>query len=185
MRVTKTYIAFDDTPFQDRFACARWDFHVRPDMLERLAEAFGKRHISEQGRWCGGDPELGQGGYACGCMGCANHTFYDLDLQYEHWQVWFHELRLPQTTDNIPDVHSDVDVILTDIGPNRVEVFKVVRALTGLGLLETKKLMETPNAVLKTAVQFYDGNYTLEQLENVGATVKLEVSDKQRWTRIS
>ena len=44
----------------------------------------------------------------------------------------------------------EFDVILTEIGPNKIKVIKVVRELTGLGLRESKEIVDTvPSTVLK------------------------------------
>lgn len=94
MQTVKRYISRDGRPFDDRFACARHELTETPGLLDMLMAKMAGRHISEQRRWCGGDPEAGYGGEACGCMGCANWTFQSLGLQYEHWKMWFDELRM-------------------------------------------------------------------------------------------
>ena len=176
MQTVKRYISRDGRPFDDRFACARHELTETPGLLNKLAEAMCGRHISEQRRWCGGDPEAGYGGSACGCMGCANHAFYALDLQYEHWKVWIDDLRGEQPSDKIPSAYDDVDLILDAVGHNRVEVYRIVRAITGLGLLEAKHLIGTPGATIKCGASFRDGQLIVNALTNAGATVRMEVA---------
>ena len=181
MQTVKQYVSCDGQIFDDRFACARHEFATQPDLLGKLNTAFG-RYVSKssQSNWCGGDPDVGNN-FACACMGCANGTFYTLGLQYEHWKVWLDELRQPSDTD-IPTINDDVDVILTNIGPNRIDTFKAIRQLTGLGMVETKSLMDLQNAVIKRDVYFYDGAAAVDLLESVGATCKLEIT-KKGWTK--
>ena len=184
METIKRYRAPDGMTFDNRFDCARWEFSLQPDLLDKLMDKLKGKHITAQGNWCGGDPEERSGYGACACMGCANHAFYDLGLEYPHWKVWFEELRGDQPTDHIPNSNTDVDIILQDVGPNRIEVFKALRLITGLGVLETKNLMEKPNAAIQTGTDFYYGKKYLEELTALGATIKLEVSQSQRWTRV-
>jgi ribosomal protein L7/L12 len=185
MHTIKNYIAQDGTHFGNRFACAEWELVQNPTLLAELNESFAGTHLSTQQRWCGGDPDEGNGGFACGCMGCANHNFYKLGLQYEHWKVWIDKLRGEQPYDNIPTENTDVDLILRDIGPNRIETFKLIRSLTGLGIIETKALMDTPNAVLSRST-FYSAQQIINCFKDeAGATVDMVVSENQRWTKIS
>ena len=44
---------------------------------------------------------------------------------------------------------TEFDVILADVGANKMQVIKTVKELTGASLMEAKKLVETPNAKLK------------------------------------
>lgn len=184
MHTIRKYIATDGTHFENRFACAEWE--LTQTLIEQINESFAGTHISTQQRWCGGDPDSETGGaFACGCMGCANHNFYKLGLQYEHWKVWIDKLRGEQPYDNIPSDSSDVDLILRDIGPNRIETFKLIRSLTGLGIIETKALMDTPDAVLSRTT-FYSAQQIINRFKDeVGATIDMVVSENQRWIKIS
>ena len=47
---------------------------------------------------------------------------------------------------------TEFNVVLTDVGANKINVIKVVREITGLGLAESKAMTETPNAVIKENV---------------------------------
>ena len=66
------------------------------------------------------------------------------------------------------------DVELTEIGPNKVKVIKVVRELTGLGLKEAKELVEAAPKVVKEAAAKADAEELKKKLEEVGAKVTLK-----------
>jgi large subunit ribosomal protein L7/L12 len=66
------------------------------------------------------------------------------------------------------------DVVLTNAGGQKIQVIKVVRAVTGLGLKEAKDLVDgAPNAV-KEGVNEEEANSVKAQLEEAGATVELK-----------
>ena len=66
------------------------------------------------------------------------------------------------------------DVVLTAAGGQKIQVIKVVRAVTGLGLNEAKDLVDSaPNAV-KEAVNQEEADQVKAQLEEAGATVELK-----------
>jgi large subunit ribosomal protein L7/L12 len=67
----------------------------------------------------------------------------------------------------------EFDVVLTDAGAQKIQVIKVVRELTNLGLKEAKELVDgAPKAVL-AKVSKDDANKAKAKLEEVGATVEL------------
>ncbi len=67
-----------------------------------------------------------------------------------------------------------VDVVLTEVGGQKVPVIKVVRAATGLGLKEAKAVVdEAPNAI-KEGVERDEGEKLKAELEEAGATVELK-----------
>jgi large subunit ribosomal protein L7/L12 len=66
------------------------------------------------------------------------------------------------------------DVVLTEAGGQKIQVIKVVRAVTGLGLKEAKDLVDSsPNAV-KEGVAKEEADTIKGQLEEAGATVELK-----------
>ncbi len=68
----------------------------------------------------------------------------------------------------------EFDVILTSAGEKKINVIKVVRSLTGLGLKEAKDLVDgAPNAV-KEAVSKAEAEDVKKQLEEAGAGVELK-----------
>ena len=69
---------------------------------------------------------------------------------------------------------TEFDVVLTAAGGQKIQVIKVVRAVTGLGLKEAKDLVDAaPNAV-KEAVPQDEADTIKGQLEEVGATVEIK-----------
>ena len=69
---------------------------------------------------------------------------------------------------------STVDVVLKEVGGQKVPVIKVVRSATGLGLKEAKALVdEAPNPV-KEALSREDAEALKAQLEEAGASVELK-----------
>ena len=68
---------------------------------------------------------------------------------------------------------TEFDVILKEIGDKKIQVIKVVRAVTGLGLKEAKAVVdEAPNSV-KEGIPKEEAEDIKRQLEEVGATVEL------------
>jgi large subunit ribosomal protein L7/L12 len=66
------------------------------------------------------------------------------------------------------------DVVLTGAGDKKIQVIKVVRAITGLGLKEAKDLVDgAPNTVKEGAAQ-EEADSIKTQLEEAGATVELK-----------
>jgi large subunit ribosomal protein L7/L12 len=69
---------------------------------------------------------------------------------------------------------SEFDVVLTNAGDKKIQVIKVVRAVTGLGLKEAKDLVDgAPNAV-KEGVAQEEADSIKSQLEEAGASVELK-----------
>jgi large subunit ribosomal protein L7/L12 len=69
---------------------------------------------------------------------------------------------------------TEFDVVLQSAGEKKIQVIKVVRAATGLGLKEAKALVdEAPNPV-KEALSKEDAENLKAQLEEAGATVELK-----------
>ncbi|HMM27441.1 MAG: 50S ribosomal protein L7/L12 [Chloroflexota bacterium] len=69
---------------------------------------------------------------------------------------------------------TEFDVVLKDVGPKKIEVIKVVRSLTNLGLKEAKDLVEgAPNNVME-AVAKDAANDAKSKLEAAGATVEVK-----------
>jgi large subunit ribosomal protein L7/L12 len=69
---------------------------------------------------------------------------------------------------------TEFTVALKAAGEKKVEVIKVVRAITGLGLKEAKDLVESAPAVVKDAVSKDDAAKFKKDLEAAGATVEVK-----------
>lgn len=69
---------------------------------------------------------------------------------------------------------TEFDVILKDIGANKIKVIKEVRAATGLGLKESKELVEGAPKPVKEKIEKKEADALKEKLEAVGATVEIK-----------
>ena len=69
---------------------------------------------------------------------------------------------------------TEFDVELTEIGPNKVKVIKIVRDNTGLGLKEAKELVDSAPSIIKEGIPKAEAEDLVKQLEAEGAkgTVK-------------
>jgi len=69
---------------------------------------------------------------------------------------------------------TEFDVVLQVVGEKKIQVIKVVRAITNLGLKEAKDLVESAPAAVKEAIQKDEAEEIKSKLEEVGATVELK-----------
>ena len=69
---------------------------------------------------------------------------------------------------------TEFDVVLKEIGSQKIKVIKVVRELTGLGLKEAKDLVDGAPSTAKEAVPMEEAKTMSEKLKEVGATVELK-----------
>ena len=69
---------------------------------------------------------------------------------------------------------TEFDLVLTEIGANKIAVIKVVRELTGLGLKEAKALVDGAPATVKEAMPKADAEAAVEKLKEAGATGELK-----------
>ena len=69
---------------------------------------------------------------------------------------------------------TEVDVELTEVGPNKVKVIKVVREVTGLGLKEAKDVVDGAPKVLKQGASKDEANDIKTKLEAEGAKITLK-----------
>src|SRR3954469_5311954 len=69
---------------------------------------------------------------------------------------------------------TEFDVVLTNFGANKINVIKVVRELTGLGLKEAKDLVEAAPKAVKEAVAKADADAMAAKLREAGATVDVK-----------
>ena len=72
------------------------------------------------------------------------------------------------------EAKSEFDVVLSDVGANKIKVIKVVREITGLGLKEAKDLVEAAPKAVKTAVVKAEAEELKKKLEETGAKVDLK-----------
>ena len=69
---------------------------------------------------------------------------------------------------------STVDVVLTEVGGQKVPVIKVVRAATGLGLKEAKAIVDEAPKAIKEGIEREEADKLKAELEEAGATVELK-----------
>ena len=69
---------------------------------------------------------------------------------------------------------TEFDVELTEVGPNKVKVIKVVREVTGLGLKEAKDVVDGAPKVVKEGASKEEAEDIKKKLEEVGAKVTLK-----------
>ena len=74
----------------------------------------------------------------------------------------------------VAEAKSEFDVVLSDVGANKIKVIKVVREITGLGLKEAKDLVEAAPKAVKTAVAKAEAEELKKKLEETGAKVDLK-----------
>ena len=69
---------------------------------------------------------------------------------------------------------SEFNVVLKDMGANKINVIKAVREVTTLGLKEAKELVESAPTTVREAVNKDEADQIKEKLESAGAQVNLE-----------
>jgi large subunit ribosomal protein L7/L12 len=74
----------------------------------------------------------------------------------------------------IVEEQTEFNVVLVSFGPQKINVIKEVRAITGLGLKEAKDLVEAAPKAVKEGVSKDDAEKFKKQLEAAGATVELK-----------
>jgi len=72
------------------------------------------------------------------------------------------------------EVKDEFDVVLAEMGANKVAVIKAVRAVTSLGLKEAKELVESAPATVKEAAPKAEAEDMKKQLEEAGAKIELK-----------
>ncbi|MCI8663586.1 MAG: 50S ribosomal protein L7/L12 [Hungatella sp.] len=74
----------------------------------------------------------------------------------------------------VEEEKTEFDVELTEVGPNKVKVIKVVREATGLGLKEAKEVVDSAPKAVKTGVSKEEAEDLKTKLEAEGAKVTLK-----------
>src|SRR5579872_3585099 len=73
-----------------------------------------------------------------------------------------------------PEAKTDFDVILTEIGAEKIKVIKAVREVTSLGLTEAKSFVESAPKPIKTGIPMDEAEKIKAKLEEVGAKVEIK-----------
>lgn len=69
---------------------------------------------------------------------------------------------------------TEFDVVLAEVGAEKIKVIKVVREITGLGLAEAKAMVEAAPKAIKEGISKDDAEELKKKLEEVGAKVELK-----------
>ena len=77
-------------------------------------------------------------------------------------------------TDEQGDEQTEFDLILQNMGDNKIAVIKAVRAITALGLKDAKDMVESAPVTVKEAVSKDEAEEIKKQLEESGATAELK-----------
>ena len=80
----------------------------------------------------------------------------------------------PAGGDAAAEEKTEFDVVLTGVGDKKIQVIKVVREATGLGLKEAKELVEGAPAAVKEGVTKEEAEEMKAKLEEVGAIIDLK-----------
>ena len=88
-------------------------------------------------------------------------------------------MAMPQATGGAaveapPEEQTEFDVILSSAGDKKIQVIKVVRAITSLGLKEAKDLVDGAPKAVKEKISKDEAEELKKQLEEVGATVEIK-----------
>lgn len=80
----------------------------------------------------------------------------------------------PTAAAAVVEEQTEFDVILKGIGPNKIQVIKAVRELTGLGLKEAKDVVDNAPKAVKEAVSKDDAEAAKAKLVEAGAEVEIK-----------
>lgn len=79
-----------------------------------------------------------------------------------------------QAEASAPEEQTEFDIILSNAGDKKIQVIKVVRAITGLGLKEAKDLVDGAPKAVKEKISKDEAEELKKQLEEVGAGVEIK-----------
>jgi large subunit ribosomal protein L7/L12 len=74
----------------------------------------------------------------------------------------------------VEEEKTEFDVVLKDVGPEKIKVIKVVREVTGLGLKEAKEVVDGAPSTVKEGVPKEEAASIVEKFKEVGATCEVK-----------
>ena len=80
----------------------------------------------------------------------------------------------PASVGAAEEAKSEYDVVLTSVGQQKINVIKLVRSITDLGLKEAKELVDSAPKAIKEGLSEAEANEVKAQLEEVGAEAELK-----------
>jgi len=105
----------------------------------------------------------------------------------KHWQTWVWDALDTNCRMRERDrwyTENEYDVVLLEVGPNRIQVMKAVRDLTGAGLRETKEMVEnTPSKIIEAA-QLVQAGMAVHRIAAQGGIATL-LTYPMRWTAVT
>jgi len=74
----------------------------------------------------------------------------------------------------VVEEQTEFDAILSEVGPNKIQVIKVVREITGLGLKEAKEVVDGAPKAIKEAISKEEAEKIAEKMAETGAKVTIK-----------
>lgn len=109
------------------------------------------------------------------CPKCGAKVYSEENVQYQSDMQSVNDESIDRQSDvsapNNETMVCKLDVVLTDVGTNKVKVIKAVREWTGLGLKEAKDLVDNVPILLKNAVTQEEAEFIKDAFMRIGATV--------------
>lgn len=159
----------DGIIFEDALACAKHELQTFPEILQQIESKMASVPESFKANWCGGG--------ACGCMGCINRQFYDLDLTKQHWQVWFQEYyKVKDLTEQdiiYNELSCGVIVYNVNAATNRAEIINVLRKECELEVKTIQTVLQSERFVLFNNILTDNAVRMKKAFEEIGIEVKL------------
>ncbi|ADV33938.1 50S ribosomal protein L7/L12 [Candidatus Blochmanniella vafra str. BVAF] len=84
------------------------------------------------------------------------------------------ETKITESSQPTEPEQTEFTVILSVVGNNKIPVIKMVRSITGLGLKESKELVESAPVTLKESMSKTDAEDLKKQLEEIGAKIEIK-----------
>lgn len=72
------------------------------------------------------------------------------------------------------EIKSEFDVLLTDVGDKKIQVVKILREITGLGLKESKDIVDKLPGLIKSKINKKEAEMIKEKIEEQGAKVEIK-----------
>lgn len=157
-----TYKSQDGKDFLDPLECAMYEIEAFPEILQKIDTMLGEKDIpSTQQQWCGYNGNSG----GCACSGCINSDFKEIGLNKYHWKVWYDCYRPEVNLDTSTD---EFGLVIIDLGSNKIEALKFIRANFQLDMQDITKLTKRqPVAVMNRCPMFYVKRYK-KKLDQLG-----------------
>ncbi len=71
------------------------------------------------------------------------------------------------------NIEDNSDVILIDAGANKIQVNALIREITGIGIADSKSLVENVPVTLKNGISIYEANQIENRFKSIGAKIEI------------